>query len=58
MDYTPERWLALLKLVEMEKALRDRLHELVEGGEKKLSPFLEKVPAIGLLGLAPSNKKG
>lgn len=58
MEYTPERWLALLKLVEMEKALRDKLYELVEGGEKKLLPFLEKVPTIGLLGLAPKEKRG
>ena len=58
LEYTPERWLALLKLVEMEKALKDKLHELVEGGEKKFSLFLEKVPAIGLLGLAPDEKGG
>jgi len=57
LEYTPERWLALLQLVEMEKALREKLHELVEGGEKKLSLFLEKVPAIGLLGLAPKERK-
>lgn len=56
MEYTPERWLALLQLVEMEKALRDRLHELVAGGEQKLTGFLSKVPSIGLLGLAPKKK--
>lgn len=56
LEYTPERWLALLKLVEMEKALRDKLYELVEGGEKKFVVFLEKVPTTGLLGLAPGEK--
>lgn len=51
MEYTPERWLALLQLVQMEKALRTKLMELVEGGEKKLVGFLAKVPTTGLLGL-------
>lgn len=58
LEYTPERWLALLQLVEMEKALKTRLLELVEGGEKKLALFLEKVPTTGLLGLAPDKKGG
>lgn len=57
MEYTPERWLALLKLIEMEKTLRDKLHELVAGGEQKLVGFLAQVPTIGLLGLAPKGKK-
>lgn len=56
MEYTPERWLALLQLVEMEKALRTKLLELVEGGEKKLTGFLAQVPSIGLLGLAQKKK--
>lgn len=56
MEYTPERWLALLQLVQMEKALRTKLLELVEGGEKKLTTFLAQVPSIGLLGLAPKQK--
>jgi hypothetical protein len=58
LEYTPERWLALLKLVEMEGALRKKLQDLVEDGENKFSLFLEKVPAIGLLGLAPDKKGG
>ena len=57
LEYTPDRWLALLKLVEMENALRDKLRDLVEEGEQKFNVFLEKVPATGLLGLAPKEKK-
>lgn len=56
MGYTPERWLALLQLVEMEKALRTKLLELVEGGEKKLTGFLAQVPTTGLLGLSQNKK--
>lgn len=58
MDYTPERWLALLKLVEMEDALRERLQEFVSAGNKKLELFLTTVSHSGLLGLtSPKGKK-
>jgi hypothetical protein len=52
IEYTSERWLALLQLRDMERALQKRLEELVEGGAKAISGFLAKVPAVGLLGLS------
>ena len=57
LEYTPERWLALLQLVEMEKALKEKLNDLVVAGEGKLAGFLANVPKIGLLGLAPKEAK-
>lgn len=57
MEYTPEKWQALLKLVEMEKALRERLFEIVSGGKKELEPFLKRLPSVGLVGLQPKSKK-
>lgn len=53
MAYTPERWLALLDLVKMEEALRDRLQEFVSAGNQKLELFLSTIPQSGLLGLVP-----
>lgn len=56
MEYSPEKWLALLKLVEMESALRDRFHEIVGSGKEKVEQLLEKIPTAGLLAFAPKPK--
>jgi hypothetical protein len=57
MPYTPERWKALLQLVKMEAALRDRLEGIVKGGNEQLENFLLKVPQMGLMGLTPKPGK-
>lgn len=56
MEYSPEKWLALLKLVEMERALKSRFHEIVGGGKEKVEQLLAKIPSAGLLAFAPKTK--
>lgn len=56
IEYTPDRWLALLQLAAMEAILKTRFSELVEGGEKQILGFLAKVPQVGLLGLSKEVK--
>lgn len=51
IDYTPERWVALLKLREMETSLQNKLKNIIKGGADELEKMLLKVPATGLLGL-------
>jgi hypothetical protein len=49
--YRPERWSALLKLVEMETALRERLTDIIGAGEAKIDALLTSVREGGLLAL-------
>jgi hypothetical protein len=51
MEYSAEKWLALLKLVQMEEALRKKFAEIVGQGKGKLELALERVPIAGLLAL-------
>lgn len=57
VPYTPERWLALLQLIEMETKLRERLCEIVNAGEAKLDAFLGRVRSAGLLAFTPKEGK-
>lgn len=57
--YTPERWHALLQLIKMEEALRERLSEIMKMDEPKLDVFFKKIQSGGLLafgGLKPKEK--
>jgi hypothetical protein len=49
LEYTPERWTALLTLVEMEKALHARFREIVEHGAEEVGKLLTRIPSVGLL---------
>lgn len=49
IPYTPERWTALLQLVKMENALRERLAVIMQSDEMKLDLFFRQVTGTGLL---------
>lgn len=49
MDYSADKWVALLKLIEMEEALTKKFTEIVGQGKDKLELVLKRVPIAGLL---------
>ena len=57
IEYTPERWLALFRLIEMEKALQAKLEEIFGSGEKRLDLFFSKLQDGGLLAFNDPTKE-
>lgn len=51
LEYTPERWAAILELDKMEKELRKKLQKVIGGGAKSIDGMLKKVSTQGLLGI-------
>jgi hypothetical protein len=56
IPYMPERWLALFKIIDMEKTLRRKLRDIINAGESKIDAFLGRVSSTGLLAFTPKDQ--